>query len=61
MVETVNYSVMVNGSSSGNFCGERGLRHYDHVSPYLYIMVTKILGRELMRKMVGKGGRGGEG
>ena len=26
VVETVSYSVMVNGSSWGNFGGERGLR-----------------------------------
>ena len=25
MVETVRYFVMVNGSSWGNFCGEKGL------------------------------------
>ena len=54
MVETINYSVMVNGSSWGNFGGERGLRHDDLIFPYLFIMVTKVLRRVLLRKMEGE-------
>lgn len=49
MVENVSYSVMVNGSSWRNFGRERGLRQEDPISPYLFIMVAKVLGRALRR------------
>ena len=53
MVETVSYSVMVNGSSWGNFGGERGLRQGDPISPYLFIMVVEVLGRAFKRNLEG--------
>ncbi len=43
--------MMVNGSSWGNFGGERGLREGDPIFPYFFIMVAKVLGRGFLRKM----------
>lgn len=34
MVETISYSMMVNGSSWGDFGGERGLKQGDPISAF---------------------------
>lgn len=51
MIETMNYSVLVNFFPWGNFDVERGLRQGDPIFSYLFIMVVEVLGRAFLRKV----------
>nr|GEZ60655.1 hypothetical protein [Tanacetum cinerariifolium] len=50
-VTTTSYSICINGSLHGYFHGKRGLRQGDHLSPYLFTLVMKILTLMLKRKV----------
>jgi len=53
-VETVNYSVIVNGEVVGPIVPGRGLRQGDPISPYLFILCAEGLSA-LIRKAEGQG------
>ncbi|RVX03908.1 putative ribonuclease H protein [Vitis vinifera] len=67
-IGTVNFSVLINGTSSGFFKSSRGLRQGDPLSPYLFVIVMEDLSCLLKRAKEGGflsgwqlSGRGGGG
>ncbi|GKC61013.1 putative reverse transcriptase domain, reverse transcriptase zinc-binding domain protein [Tanacetum coccineum] len=50
-VATTSYSICVNGSLHGYFCGKRGLRQGDPLSPYLFMLVMEVLTLVLQRRV----------
>ncbi|GJX32451.1 hypothetical protein Tco_0242306 [Tanacetum coccineum] len=50
-VTTTSYSICVNGSLHGYFCGKRGLRQGDPLSPYLFTLVMEVLTLMLQRRV----------
>ncbi|KAL9688387.1 hypothetical protein QQ045_032808 [Rhodiola kirilowii] len=46
-VTTVQFSVLLNGNLEGYFGSNRGLRHSDPISPYIFTLVMEVLGRLL--------------
>ncbi|XP_057840094.2 uncharacterized protein LOC131049990 [Cryptomeria japonica] len=53
-VTSISYSIIVNGSIDGFFQATNGLRQGDHLSPFLFVLMAKILGRNI-KKLVETG------
>lgn len=49
MVEIANFFIIVNETPWGSFNVCRGLRQGDKISPYIFIMIEKGLGRSFSR------------
>jgi hypothetical protein len=50
-ISTVKFSILVNGTPSGFFQSSRGIRHGDHLSPLLFVVVMEALSRMLYASM----------
>ncbi|KAL2244168.1 UNVERIFIED_CONTAM: putative mitochondrial protein [Sesamum indicum] len=55
-VTTTIFTIALNGGIHGFFAGARGLRQGDPMSPYLFVLVTEILGLIIQQKIESQGG-----
>ena len=42
-ISTISYSILVNGKPKGNISPTRGIRQGDPLSPYLFLLCSKVL------------------
>jgi hypothetical protein len=42
-VQSVSYSIIINGSPVGDIHPSRGIRQGDHISPYLFLICAEAL------------------
>ena len=49
-VETVDFSVSINGVLTSYFKPQKGLRQGDPVSPYLFVLVAEYLSRLILNE-----------
>lgn len=47
-LSTVSFSILLNGSPNGDFSSTKGFHHGDPLSPFLFIIDTKLLSRLLL-------------
>jgi len=47
LVSSVSFSILLNGSPSRTFIPSRGLREWDSLSPFLFVLMMEGLGRAI--------------
>ena len=54
-ISTASFSVLINGSPHGFFHSSKSLRHGDHLSTYLFVIVVEAFGQMIEREVDGEG------
>ena len=48
-ISTTSYSILVNGEPKGDIRPSRGIRQGDHLSPYLFLICSEGLNRQIQK------------